>query len=164
MIKINTGSVPYMRAYFSTAVDRFARKNNLYCFYQEWYSSTTFVIMDAHKHCEYYVSFVEIADIHDALEQLLSRIDRDFDISAKKFLNKNKSKISTTPRIPEIKNVIFNAPATIVYWADGSKTVVKCQDEDKYSKEVGLAMCIVKKTLGNKGNYNDIFRTWIPES
>ena len=47
--------------------------------------------------------------------------------------------------IPNIKNVIFNAPATIVFWSDGSKTVVKCMDEDTYSKDVGLAMCFMKK-------------------
>ena len=53
-----------------------------------------------------------------------------------------------------IKDVIFNDPATIVIWKDGSKTVVKCQKEtgDTYNKELGLAMCIIKKCCGNKGN------------
>lgn len=62
-----------------------------------------------------------------------------------------------------IKKVIFNDPATIVLWDDGTKTVVKCQDGDEYSKEQGLALCIAKKCLGNKGNYNDIFKRWIHE-
>lgn len=65
--------------------------------------------------------------------------------------------------LPAIKNVYFNDPATVVLWDDGTKTIVKCQDGDTYSKEVGLAMCISKKALGNKGNYNDIFKKWIPE-
>ncbi len=63
----------------------------------------------------------------------------------------------------EIKDVIFNDPATIVLWADGTKTVVKCQDGDEYSKEVGLALCFAKKALGNKGNFNEVFKKWIPE-
>lgn len=62
-----------------------------------------------------------------------------------------------------IKNVIFNDPATIVLWEDGTKTVVKCQDGDTYSKELGLAMCISKKYLGNKGNFNEVFKKWIPD-
>ena len=62
-----------------------------------------------------------------------------------------------------IKKVIFNDPATIVIWSDDSKTVVKCQPGDTYSKELGLAMCIAKKYLGNKGNFNDEFKKWIPE-
>ena len=58
--------------------------------------------------------------------------------------------------------VIFNDPATIVMWADGTKTVVKCEGE-KFDPEKGLAMAITKKALGNKGNYYDIFRKFIPE-
>lgn len=62
-----------------------------------------------------------------------------------------------------IKNVIFNDPATIVLWTDGTKTVVKCQDGDTYNKEMGLAMAILKKCMGNKGNYNDVFEKWIKD-
>ncbi|NLC40651.1 MAG: hypothetical protein GX763_07020, partial [Clostridiaceae bacterium] len=63
----------------------------------------------------------------------------------------------------KIKKVIFNNPATIVLWQDGTKTVVICQEGDTYSKELGLAMCISKKALGNKGNFNDIFKEWVYE-
>lgn len=44
-----------------------------------------------------------------------------------------------------IRKVIFNDPATIVLWSDGSKTVVKCGPEDTYDMEKGLAMAIVKR-------------------
>ena len=64
---------------------------------------------------------------------------------------------------PEIKDVIFNNPATIVKWADGTKTVVKVQNGEPYDEEKGLAMAFVKKIYGNKGNYNDIFRKWCPK-
>lgn len=64
----------------------------------------------------------------------------------------------------EIKNVIFNDPATIVLWADGTKTVVKCQEDDTYSEEMGLALCFAKKALGNKSNFNNVFKQWIPET
>ena len=66
-------------------------------------------------------------------------------------------------RKTEIKEVIFNDPATIVKWMDGTKTVVKCQEDDTYSKHVGLAMCITKKVLGNKSNFNNIFTKWCTE-
>jgi hypothetical protein len=61
----------------------------------------------------------------------------------------------------EIKNVKFNPPATIVFWTDNTKTVVKCNGED-YDPEKGLAMCICKKVLGNKGNYYNVFKKWLP--
>ena len=71
--------------------------------------------------------------------------------------------IVKTRSIPAIKNVIFNEPATIVFWEDGSKTVVKCQDGDIYDSEKGLAMAISKKALGNHGNYCNEFKEWLPE-
>lgn len=61
----------------------------------------------------------------------------------------------------EIKDVIFNNPATIVFWTDGSKTVVKCKGKDSFDPEKGLAMAIVKKVFGNKGNYYNKIRKWI---
>ena len=64
--------------------------------------------------------------------------------------------------IPSIKKVIFNNPATIVIWNDGTKTTVKCSERDEYSEEVGLAMCISKKALGNKGNFNEVFKKHVP--
>ena len=65
--------------------------------------------------------------------------------------------------ISPIKKVIFNDPATIVLWNDGTKTVVKCQEGDTYDKEKGLALCIAKKALGNKGNFNNEFKRWLEE-
>lgn len=62
-----------------------------------------------------------------------------------------------------ISRVIFNDPATIVFWKDGSKTVVKCGSGEQFDLEKGLAMAIVKKYFGNKGNYNNIFKKYLPK-
>lgn len=61
---------------------------------------------------------------------------------------------------PEIKKVIFNGPATIVFWSDATKTVVKCQEDDAYSKMTGLALSIAKKAMGNNSKYYDTFKKW----
>lgn len=68
----------------------------------------------------------------------------------------------TRRALPAIKDVIFNDPATIVFWADGTKTVVKAQDE-AFDPEKGLAMAISKKALGNQGRYFETFKKWLPE-
>lgn len=69
--------------------------------------------------------------------------------------------------IPEsyfkIKKVIYNDPATIVFWKDGTKTVVKACEDDEYDPEKGLAMAISKKALGNKGNYYETFKKALPK-
>ena len=65
-----------------------------------------------------------------------------------------------------IEKVIFNIPATIVFWSDGTKTVVKCSENDVYDPEKGLAMAVAKKFLGtNKShsNYMDVFKKWLPK-
>ena len=73
-------------------------------------------------------------------------------------MNRQKSEM-----LDKIKNVIFNNPATIVFWVDGTKTVVKCEHED-FDPEKGLAMAIVKKTMAdNHSYYNEIFKKWLPK-
>ena len=60
-----------------------------------------------------------------------------------------------------ITNVIFSPPATIVFWSDKTKTVVKCDPKEEYDPEKGLAMAISKKMIGdNKGNYYNVFLHW----
>ena len=79
-------------------------------------------------------------------------------------LTTNHSAISTDRiRIPRIKKVIFNEPATIVFWGDDTKTVVKTQNGEAYDPEKGLAMAIAKKALGNKGNYFNEIKKWIKD-
>ena len=73
------------------------------------------------------------------------------------------TKAFKTNYVPEIKNVIFNDPATIVFWEDGTKTVVKCQDGDEFDPEKGLAMAIAKKAYGNKGSYCNKMKKWLPK-
>lgn len=69
--------------------------------------------------------------------------------------------IGTARMLPEIADVIFSGPATIVQWKDGTKTVVKCAKNDNFDPEKGLAMAIAKKALGNKGNYYETIRKWM---
>ena len=62
-----------------------------------------------------------------------------------------------------IKKVIFNPPATVVYWSDCSKTVVKCNVNDIFDPEKGLAMAIAKRCAGNTSAYYAEIRRWVAE-
>lgn len=73
------------------------------------------------------------------------------------YSNHANCKIFVTP---QIKNVIFNPPATIVFWNDGTKTVVKCQNQEEFDHEKGLAMAFFKKMHGNKGHYFEEIKKW----
>ena len=103
-------------------------------------------------------------------QYLRNDVDVTYDCYIKwldKALSTNKEKTERSNYMPTdirrlIKNVKFNPPATIVFWTDNTKTVVKCQGED-YDPEKGLAMCISKKMLGDKGNYYEVFKKWLPK-
>lgn len=49
------------------------------------------------------------------------------------------------------KKVIFNNPATIVFWTDGSKTVSKASKDDEFDKMKGFLTCYYKK-ISNTSN------------
>ena len=71
--------------------------------------------------------------------------------------------IKTRPMpMPKPKKIILNDPATIILWSDNTKTIVKKNSKDKkFDPEKGIALCYMKKALGNKGNYNNVFKEWI---
>lgn len=78
-------------------------------------------------------------------------------------LNAGK-KSASAANTAAIKDVIFAPPATIIYWSDGSKTVVKCSEKDVFDPEKGLAMAIAKRCGGNKGNYYKEIQNWVEKS
>lgn len=96
---------------------------------------------------------IEVHNVEYRLDSFRSRAGVTLDGF---LLDTNPSKLE----VCNIKEVIFNDPATIVIWQDGTKTVVKAYDEE-FDKEKGLAMAIIKKLHNNKGNFNDLFRKWI---
>lgn len=70
----------------------------------------------------------------------------------------NKSRKYPTQVNPfNIKRVIFNGPATIVFWNDGTKTVVKCAEEEIYNKRTAIMWAIMKKAYGNSSRVNKAF-------
>ena len=67
-------------------------------------------------------------------------------------------------RLPMPVNVIFHDPATIVFWDDGDKTVVKCQPGDTFSAETGLTTAMLKKYMGNDNTFNKVINEWMVRS
>lgn len=99
----------------------------------------------------------------DKISLLKKYIDTDINVTdefAKRYLNSIYGKKLIL--MPRIKKVIFNDPATIVFWRDNTKTVVKAQDEP-FDPEKGLAMAISKRALGNKFVYYNEIKKWLPK-
>jgi hypothetical protein len=93
-------------------------------------------------------------------EEFHKAAENDKDV--KKFMNLIMNSHYGASKPVAIEKVVFNDPATIILWTDGTKTVVKC-DNENYDPEKGMAMAIAKKVLGNKSNYFNEFRKWLPK-
>lgn len=111
-----------------------------------------------------------VTHTHAELASILDQVKRNYILEAKDYMKTCLLDSSlyayfkpNNTNLPGIKDVIFNEPATIVIWSDGTKTVVKCQEGEGYDPEKGMAMAISKKALGNKGNYCEVFKKWLPE-
>ena len=119
------------------------------------------------------MNFFDIFDLIDYPElyptNTFKPIDIDITLSSrpttakkeetKKPVDSFETKQSTNRRV-KIKDVIFSDPATVVFWNDNTKTVVKTRGGEKYDKEKGLAMAIINKITGNTSNYYNIFKEW----
>lgn len=111
------------------------------------------------EYCECCIGWDKFEYVNPEFNQKVD-IDRELNLLARAGLNSLFGGSKTDMRI---EKVIFNCPATIVIWEDGTKTIVKADKGDIYDPEKGLAMAIAKKALGNQGNYYEVFKKWLPE-
>lgn len=58
-----------------------------------------------------------------------------------------------------IEKVIYNKPAVIVVWSDGTKTRSTCDKEDIWNPELGLMLCVMKKVMGQDFT-SKLYRDW----
>lgn len=62
-----------------------------------------------------------------------------------------------------VDRIIFNDPATIVFWKDGTKTVVKCQKGQTFNPYFGFCAAMAKKLYGSNSMLNRIVDTYYKE-
>lgn len=62
-----------------------------------------------------------------------------------------------------IKNIIFSNPCTIVFWKDGTKTVVRCGENEYFDPEKGIAMAVMRKVYGPRHAYMKVLGAYIEE-
>lgn len=101
-------------------------------------------------------------ELHGISVRMRGRINRDEVSRICKW-----DKLCKTPQLgkilPDYKQIVFNPPATIVLWNDGTKTVVKCDEEDVYDPKYGMMLCFMKRALGNTSRgLNDVLHDILP--
>lgn len=58
-----------------------------------------------------------------------------------------------------ITKVLYNNPATIVFWSDGTQTRNVCPKNTLYNPDSGLAFCVLKKFMGGN-EMAKLFNDW----
>lgn len=75
------------------------------------------------------------------------------------------AKIVDAPSKPTggVENIYLNEDkgTVVIKWLDGTKTKVKCQDNEPFDAEKGIALCFMKKAFHNRGCYNDVFKKYV---
>jgi hypothetical protein len=62
---------------------------------------------------------------------------------------KSQPRVRFDDILDDVQQVIFNDPATIVTFSDGSKVCVKACEKDTFNKETGLIYALVKRLYAN---------------
>ena len=70
------------------------------------------------------------------------------------------SKFTVSIGIPKVEKVIFNYPATIIIFEDGSKSVVKCTNSDTWDPEKGFYAAFLKRVIG-RTELHSLYKTFV---
>ena len=120
------------------------------------------------EHCQFGkdTTFYKVAVIVTPDKNTLKNVCRTFIKEENNmWMSKDKVKGTDIPTNP-IKKVIFNDPATIVFWKDGTKTIVKRQEGTEFDPEKGLAMAICRHYLCDicgLERYDGVFKRYMPK-
>lgn len=149
-----------MNTYEETVLNTLSDKYPGYLFVFEEYPSMFIVrienISSGYTATKRLLKYSDVSLIMRAIERMIdemreeelkigsTRLEKAFD-----WLNKNShygmwpNKYSITP-----KELIFqDEKTTIINWNDGTKTKVRCSDDDTFSPEAGVALCYMKRFI-----------------
>ena len=77
------------------------------------------------------------------------KADLSKDAWAGMLFSRPKNRDTESITVPAVKRIVYNDPATIVFWQDGTKTVVKCMDGEPFEKYAGFCAALAKKVFGS---------------
>lgn len=54
-----------------------------------------------------------------------------------------------------VEKIVYNGPATIIFWSDGTKTVIKCHEGDQFDEVTGFLLCCLRKMM-TQNSYSEL--------
>lgn len=113
-----------------------------------------------------FINYVPMDEYAKSIKPNMYSLHKDYapnDILAENYINNllnsgYTTSINNSNKMPQIKDVKFNGPATIVFFDDNTKVVIKCNDTDIFDPEKAVMICVLRKALGMSGSQ---FKKWI---
>lgn len=99
---------------------------------------------------EYFFDFTTHAGEYEYYEKV-AKYNSQFKANPIEKIVKEKEETSMaipTNALVPVK-IIYNYPATIVFWKDGTKTVVQCSENDLFDEQAGFKAALAKKLYGH---------------
>lgn len=84
-----------------------------------------------------------------------------YDCSSDDISNFWLGNLDIISRAPKVKKIIKNGPATIVFWMDDTKTVVKRKEGTQDDIYVAFCAALAKKMYGTNSKVNKMLRTLV---
>lgn len=72
-----------------------------------------------------------------------------------------KARINSSFYTP--RKIIFNDPVSVVFWQDGTKTIVRRTKGEKFNKYTAFTAALAKKIFGNNTRVNAIVKSGIDQ-
>lgn len=124
-------------------------------------------IMNAPFYNEFCIACAETCQDQDMYRGIRITLDKDLYISdsqspigkVRLVYDEPELKLKWTGQSkvrPHIDHVKFNGPATIVFWKDGTKTVVKHDGKGRKDKRLAILYAFIRKIYGEGKPYNNI--------
>jgi hypothetical protein len=89
--------------------------------------------------------------------KLLQRHKSEGNSITQPFIMFTAEGMRTVPGITDVKS--YDNKTTVVFFSDGTKEHANCSDDDTYSLEYGISICLLKKLLGGNDTYKKIVNT-----
>lgn len=71
-------------------------------------------------------------------------------------LMKELTRMNLYKNLPSmVEKIVYNGPATIVFWSDGTKTVIKCHEGDQFDEVTGFLLCCLRKMM-TQNSYSEL--------
>lgn len=81
--------------------------------------------------------------------ELLHAVDDKKLSNALKSIRKAVEMTNPNPKPSLVEKVIVNGPKTIVFWNDGTKTIVSCREGEEFDIYTGFCAALAKKMFGS---------------